>query len=142
MTAVPPATPVNTPDEMSMVATLVVLLLHVPPAAASLSVIVEPAQTVVGPVGAVATELTVTTFVAEQPSESEYEIVLVPSEIPVILPDPSTETWPLLLLHVPPVVGSDSVPEEPMQSVPGPVMAKGVGNTVTIVLAVQPAAVV
>jgi hypothetical protein len=49
MVAVPAVIPVTTPVEDTE-ATVVLVLLHTPPAAASLSVVVDPAQTVVTPV--------------------------------------------------------------------------------------------
>jgi len=44
MVAVPPATPVTTPVPETTVATVVVLLDHVPPVVPSVNVIVDPAQ--------------------------------------------------------------------------------------------------
>ena len=43
--AVPAATPVTIPDEVPTVAIDVLLLVHIPPAVASLNVVVEPTQT-------------------------------------------------------------------------------------------------
>jgi hypothetical protein len=60
---VPPATPPTTPDEEPTVATVVVVLLHVPPAVALLSVIVDPWQTTGVPNIAVA-DVTFTVVVA------------------------------------------------------------------------------
>jgi hypothetical protein len=65
--AVPAATPVAIPVAPSIVAVLVLPLLHVPPAVASVNVIVEPAQT--EPVPSAGTAwVTVTTAVAVQPA--------------------------------------------------------------------------
>ena len=62
---VPPATPLTIPDELT-VALAVLLLLHVPPAVASLNVVVAPLHTDAVPVivPAVGAALTVTTLVA------------------------------------------------------------------------------
>ena len=63
MAAVPALVPVTTPVVEFTVAIPVALLLHVPPAVASVSVIVWPAQTTVGPDMATGKELTVITCV-------------------------------------------------------------------------------
>ena len=65
MTVVPTATPVTTPVAL-IVATVVLLLLHTPPATASVSVLDEPGQTVVEPLmaPAVGAPATVTVAVA------------------------------------------------------------------------------
>jgi hypothetical protein len=65
ITATPAATPVTTP-ELLTVATVVVLLLHVPPDVASEKVVDEPAQMLPEPLMA-ASSLTVTTAVVVQP---------------------------------------------------------------------------
>ena len=49
MTAVPTVTPVKMPDDVPIVATALLLLLHVPPVTGSVSVDEPPAQTVVTP---------------------------------------------------------------------------------------------
>ena len=61
--------PVTTPVEL-IVATEVVLLLQVPPAAASPKLVVDPAHTTKVPVIVVGTGLTVMGVVAEQPVAS------------------------------------------------------------------------
>ena len=63
---VPIATPETTPEADPTVATPVLLLLHVPPVTASVSVVVEPVQSVTVPRMAVGVGFTVTTKVAEQ----------------------------------------------------------------------------
>jgi hypothetical protein len=63
--AVPTATPVTTPEVLT-VATLVLSLLQVPPVVASARVVVNPAQTVAVPVMAAGPPFTVTIFVARQ----------------------------------------------------------------------------
>ena len=65
MEAVPADTPVTTPDAEPTVATPVLPEVHVPPAVASLSVVVSPAQTTAVPVIADGSGLTVTVTWAE-----------------------------------------------------------------------------
>jgi hypothetical protein len=60
MFAVPAVTPVTTPFAEPTVAIAMSLLLHVPDAVASVNVMVEPWHTVVAPVIAAGTGLTVT----------------------------------------------------------------------------------
>ena len=50
-------------------------------------------------------------------------MVDVPAARPVTLPDPSTEALVLLVLHVPPGVGSDKEVTRPAQTVAVPVIA-------------------
>lgn len=141
--AVPPATPFTMPDDGAIVATDGLPLDQMPPGEASVSVEVDPAQNDKTPVGVDGRLFTVTDFVAAQPLLRAYEIVTVPAIAPVItLPEPPKVTLPLLQLHEPPVVGSLNVDDEPIHTVEGPVMGNGVGITVAIVLAVQPAEVV
>jgi hypothetical protein len=68
MTEVPVETPVTIPPA-SIVATPVVPLLHVPPGVRSLKVVVEPAQTMVAPVIASGTGLTVTVIANGEPAQ-------------------------------------------------------------------------
>ena len=63
MADVPDDTPDTTPDDTSIVAVDVLLLLQVPPVVASLSVVVDPAHTLVVPVIGVVDEFTVTVVV-------------------------------------------------------------------------------
>jgi len=60
-------------------------------------------------------------------------ITEVPAETPVTIPEeePTVATEGLPLLHVPPPVPV-SIIEDPTHTLPGPVMAPGVGLTVTI----------
>ena len=64
MTQVPAETPVTTPVATPTVAKAGVALLQLPPAVASLSVVVEPMQTLVVPVIAAGNGLTTTVVVA------------------------------------------------------------------------------
>ena len=63
--------PVTIPVSEPMEATVVLLLLHVPPAEVSLSATVAPIHTTVGPRITVGSGLTVTTLVTEHPTPSE-----------------------------------------------------------------------
>jgi hypothetical protein len=67
---VPAETPVTTPVE-DVILVAVPVLLHVPPAVASVSVIVLPTQTAPGTKMESGTGLTVTIFFAEQPEAKE-----------------------------------------------------------------------
>lgn len=69
--AVPAVPPVTTPVVEFTVAMPVELLLQVPPAVASVSVIVAPTHTAVGPLMAVGAGVIVMVFVARQPVPSE-----------------------------------------------------------------------
>jgi hypothetical protein len=66
MFGLPALTPVTTPLDEPTVASAGLLVLHVPPALASESVVVEPAQTVVTPVIEAGSGLTVTGIVMKQ----------------------------------------------------------------------------
>jgi hypothetical protein len=68
ISVVPGLTPVTNPVDEPMVATAVVPLIQVPPADASVNVIVAPTHTVVGPPIAAGSGLTVIAFTAKQPT--------------------------------------------------------------------------
>lgn len=76
-----------------------------PPEGEPDSVMVNPAQTVLGPVME-GSGFTVSVAVVKQPPPSEYVIVVVPADMPVTMPEdePMVATDGLLLLHVPPGV--------------------------------------
>ena len=82
ITEVPPDTPVTTPVPATTVATAGVALLHVPPAVASASVVVEAWHTVVVPVMTAGNGLTVTA--------NGLEAMLVPQPLVAV-----TVTFPL-----------------------------------------------
>lgn len=65
--AVPPDTPVTTPDPVPTVAMPELLLLHAPPAVPSLNAIVKDGHTTEGPVIPDGKGLTVTVVVITQP---------------------------------------------------------------------------
>ena len=110
------------PVDEPMAAIVALLLLHKPPATASLNVIVDPTCTVVLPAIA-ATAFTVNVIVAN-PAPTAYVIVHVPPATPVTTPvdDPTVATAVLLLLQCPPAVESVSVLVDPSQTLPVPVM--------------------
>ena len=70
MMLVPRATPLTTPVVLPMVAVAVVVLIQVPPATPSLSVIVAPTHTADGPVIAVGIVYTATVVLTLQPVDS------------------------------------------------------------------------
>ena len=133
--------PLLRPDTIpveAMVVTAVLPLLQVPPVVASLSIVVCPTQRlglpVIGDMG-----LTVMVFVFKQPKPSEYVINVVPADTPVTVPVPLTEAMPPLpLVHAPPPVASLRVMVANIHTLEGPLMAAGVGLTVTILVAAQP----
>jgi hypothetical protein len=67
ITEVPGATPATMPDEEPTVAIPGLALVHVPPGAPSVSVVVAPVQTVSVPPIGVGARFTVTVAVTEQP---------------------------------------------------------------------------
>jgi hypothetical protein len=139
MTEVPAATPHAVPAELPMVATDVLLLLHVPPAVASLRVVQVPAHMVVVPMIAAGNGLTVATIVVVQPPLMVYEIVAVPAEMPQSVPVlPMVATDTLLLLQVPPDMASLSVVQRPAQTDGTPLMAAGAGKTISVVVMKHP----
>jgi len=70
MVEVPDVTPLTTPVVEPMVATEVLVLLHVPPDVPSVNVVVLPAQTEVVPEIVAGTAFTVTTAIARQPPDT------------------------------------------------------------------------
>ena len=103
MVVVPAVIPVTTPPET--VATEVLLLLHVPPPAASESEVVKPIHAELTPdiVPAEGEAFTVTTAETEQPAADVKLIIEVPVVPPVTSPveAPIVATVVLLLVHVP-----------------------------------------
>lgn len=101
----PAATPVTTPVDEPIVATVTLLLAHVPPVLALLSVVVAPVHTDVVPVIAAGSGFTVTTIDLAQPVPSVYIMVDVPVVSAVATPDEFIVTTLVFdELHVPPVV--------------------------------------
>ncbi len=127
----------TTPVADPTVATDGALLLHAPPVALSVNVIVDPIHTDVGPDIATGAALTVTEAVLRQPVESVYAMEEVPADMPVTIPAAgSTEaTDGAPLLHDPPIDVSNKLMLEPTHTLPGPNMALGTGFTVMTVVA-------
>jgi hypothetical protein len=136
---VPDTRPHARPVELPIVATVVLLLLHAPPAVASLRVVQVPAHIVVVPIIAAGDEVTVATIVAVQPPLMVYEITAVPAETPQSVPVlPMVATDTLLLLQVPPDMASLSVVQRPAQTDGTPLMAAGAGKTISVVVMKHP----
>jgi hypothetical protein len=123
MVAVPALTPLTTPVPAPTVAIDALLLVHVPPVAVLVNVVVAPAHTLLPPLIAAGAAFTVIVLVAEHP-DAAYVMVAVPGATaettPVLL---MVAMAVLLLLHVPPAVASVSVVAVPAHNTEEPVMA-------------------
>jgi hypothetical protein len=116
-------------------------LVHVPPGVAELNVVVEPTQTFIVPVIGAAMGFTVIdTNVLQPVAGSEYSMTVAPVVTGVTVPvvDPMVATAVVPLLQVPPDVRSIKVTEEPIQTLPGPIITDGNALTVTILTAGHP----
>ena len=123
-----------------MGATAGLLLLQVPPELLSVSAIVCPTHTCVGPIIANGSGLTVTVVVAEHPARV-YVITALhgpgdPPQIPEIRLMVAHEE--LLLLQVPPMGLSLNVAVNPAHKVVVPLIGAGVRLTVTVAVTVHP----
>jgi len=87
--------------------------------------------------------LTVTSRVRWQPVPSEYVIVAVPVDMPVTTPvlASAVSITVLLLLHVPPLMVLPSAIVAPRHTLVAPLIADGVGVTVSTAVAVLPSSV-
>ncbi len=132
--------PLTTPVVELTDATEGLLLAHVPPGVASVSVIEEPRQIAPAPVMDDGVGVIVTMTVVRQPVPSVYVITAVPAVIPVTtpVPAPTEATDVLLLLHAPPPVASLSVVVAPTHALAVPVITDGVGDTVNVAVVLQP----
>lgn len=132
------------PVLLPIVATPVDGQLHVPPVDPSVAVAVAPVHTADAPPIASGSALTVTDVLTEQPEPNEYVMVAIPAVTPVTIPvdDPTVAIPGALLVHVPPVTPSLSVVARPMHTCVTPVIAVGTVFTVTVAVALQPAAIV
>ena len=128
------------PDVGPTVATAPLLVVQVPPVAVFPRVVVAPTHTLAVPEIDDGAVTTVNMDVAAQPVDILYVIIAVPNPAPVKLPEPdkieATDT--LLLLHVPPVVPSLKVVEEPRHTLVAPLIGTGVRFTVTFCVARHP----
>ena len=138
----PLARPDTMPEVEPMVASAGVLLVQVPPAVASVKVVVAPTHKVVEPAIAAGSGLTVTGVVTKQPVGNVKVIVTVPADTPFTTPveEPMVARAVLLLLHMLVPDASASVVVFPTQTLVVPVIAKGSGLTVTFTEVVQPVA--
>ena len=131
-------TPVTIPVVIPTVAAPVgvLVLVHVPPGVASVRVSVVPAHRLPAPLIAADAADTVIPIVAVQPDAVVYVTVAGPALFPVTIPvDAPTDTVASDDDHVPPVVASLSVIDEPTHTaVVVPVIAAGNAFTVTLVV--------
>jgi len=133
---VPTPPPVTTPPPV-MVATVMVPLVHTPPLVPSDNVIENVWQ--IGALSVIATGcvFTVTVFVTKQ-LPITYDIVAVPTELPVTVPSVPTVATPVFeLLHTPPPVASVSAVVDPWHTLAVPVIAAGCVFTVTTAVEVH-----
>ena len=141
MVAVGIAIPVTIPPLVT-VAFAVLLLLHTPPAVASLSVIVWPEATEDRPVIAATAGVVfiVATLVVIQPVFDRNVIIVVPAETPVSKPDedPIVATETALLDHRLPAFASVTTLVPPTQSPATPAIAAGKAFTVTFTVLKHP----
>jgi hypothetical protein len=131
--ALPKATPVTTPD-VPTVATPVLLLLHVPPEVASLSVADNPTHILGVPVIAAIGETVATVVLLHTPAL--YVMVAVPALTAVSTPvvEPIVATEVLLLDQAPPLVALLSDEVLPAQSSVVPAIAAGAALTLATVV--------
>jgi len=137
MSAEPVDIPVTAPAVPETTDTRLLAELQAPPPAA-VNDIAEPIQTVEGPVTAPGEGLTVIVVVVEQPPD-EKVIMEVPPAVatPVTFPEPSTVAIDVEpLVHVP--VPSVNAVTAPGQTFVTPVIAAGVGITVTVAVVEHP----
>jgi hypothetical protein len=135
--ALPAATPYAAPLVSTIVATDVLLLLHVPPAVAFAYIpfvaIHRPPTTVIG-----ATRL-FTVVVTKQPVGMVYVTLVMPSPVAVTIPDvrPIVAIDVLALVHEPPVSVLSSVIVATVHIGVEPVIAAGCGLTVTVAVTIS-----
>ena len=136
--AMPTDTPVTTP-EGDIVATVVVLLLQIPPPVEQLNAEVVAMHNPVAPVMAAGDVFTVTAVVILHPVDNIYVIVAVPADIPLTMPvvRATAATDVLLLVQVPPPASLSAV-VVPEQSFVTPEINPGVGSTVMVFVVIQP----
>ena len=132
----PAATAVIIPVPPTIVATVVLPLVQVPPVVPSVKVIEEPAQTAASPPIEDGSGFTVMVSAVLHPVTSVYVIEVVPADTPVKVPDALTMVAAVvaLLVHVPPVMPSVKEEVEPTHTTAEPDTADGKALTVTIVV--------
>lgn len=113
-------------------ATLVLLLLHVPPPVVSLNVMLSPTHIVDDPMIADGAADTVTTVVLVQLPAAVNVMVAVPDDTPVTTPPVTVAMLVLLLLHVPLPADELSVVVDPAHTVPVPLSVDELPLTVML----------
>jgi hypothetical protein len=84
------------------------------------------------PVSGIGLITTVNGNTAKQPDGSVYEIIVVPPELAVTIPEDDTDaTTGVPVLHMPPVVVSIKVVDWPLHREDAPVIGEGSGVTIT-----------
>jgi len=113
---------------------------HEPPAVASESDVVAPAQTAVAPAINAGSGFTVMVTVLIQPVFKVYVTVVVPAETPVTTPvaEPIFAIPGEPELQLPPDVASLKFILRPAQTFERPIIAAGRGFTVTVLTVIQP----
>ncbi len=139
MIAVPCVLPDTMPVLVPTEATVLSLLLHVPPADVLANVVVAPTQTVGVPVTGAGIGYTVTTAVAIQPVAIVNVILDVPAAMPVTTPEDelTVAVATSLLLQVPAPEALDRAVVVDWHTDRLPVMGDGGLSTVTVVVATQ-----
>jgi hypothetical protein len=137
---VPTASPVTIPDVVPIVATVTLLLTHVPPVSVLPKVVVNPRHTAGVPEIADGSGLTVNTLMVLQPVGNVYVIFAVPAATPstIPVPGPIAATDGLLLPHPPLGEASVSVVLNPSHTCIVPLIDAGKGFTVTIFEEIHP----
>ena len=129
----PPTIPATVPVVFT-VATVLSLLLQVPPVVVSVSVIVVPAQKADVPPPIEAGSALMVMGAVTVPQPLMYEIVVVPGLTPVTTPDVELMVkLPLLAVQVPKPMGSLSIAVEPTQTLVV-VIGSGAAETVTFIV--------
>lgn len=115
-------------------------VLHTPPVAGSVKVVVAPAHTKADPVIGEGNGLTVTGVVVIHPVPSEKVMVATPAATPVTIPvaEPIVAVPVLPLVHNPPPPASLSVVVAPIHTWVRPVIAGGSVFTVTTRVTLHP----
>ena len=113
------------------------LLLHTPPAAASVKAIVLPAQTIDAPLitpasGGVLTVISLVATAVPHELVTEYDMTALPVMIPETMP-PETEAAVPELVHAPPDTGSARVIVDPTQTPEAPAIVPAVADGVTTI---------
>ena len=114
---------------------------HTPPGVASVSVIVCPTHTTLGPNIAAGAGVTFIVFVTVHPEPpSEYVIVAGPADTPHTMPErePTLATAGLLLDHTPPGTISVNGWQSNIHTADGPMIGPGEGLTFTVIVVKQP----